>query len=93
MKDNKAIFKATFWPAQVAIAVESGVPKLIFGVTEHMRNNESHVLIKLDFTNAFNTVWRSAVLQACLNKQEWRHRPVPFLLVHTLAKIHNPWDK
>ena len=92
MKDNKTIFKATFWPAQVAIAVESGVPKLIFGVTEHMRNNESHVLIKLDFTNAFNTVWekRSA---ASLSEQAGVETPVPFLLVHTLAKIHNPWDK
>ena len=73
MKDNKDTFKATFWSAQVAIGVEAGVIKLVFGTTEHMRHNKQHVLLKLDFSNAFNTVWRKAVLQACRDKQEWRH--------------------
>ena len=47
--------------------------KLIFGTTEHMRNNMTHVLLKLDFSNAFNTVWRSAVLKACYDNPSWRH--------------------
>ena len=62
-----------FWAVQVACAVETGVTKLIFGTVEHMRNNRTHVLLKLDFSNAFNTVWRSAVLKACYENPEWRH--------------------
>ena len=73
MKDNRVIFRKTFWPVQVACAIESGVMKLIFGTTEHMRNNRTHVLLKLDFSNAFNTVWRSAVLKACYDNPSWRH--------------------
>ena len=73
MKDNANVFKQTFWSVQVAVAVKAGVPKLIFGTTEHMTHNKNHVLLKLDFTNAFNTVWRSAVLKACLERPEWRH--------------------
>ena len=73
MKDNRDIFKKPFWPVQVACAIESGVMKLIFGTTEHMRNNRTHVLLKFDFSNAFNTVWRSAVLKACYDNPSWRH--------------------
>ena len=73
MKDNADTFKRSFWPVQVAVGVKAGVPKLIYAVTEHMLHNKTHVLLKLDFTNAFNSVWRKAVLKACLENPEWRH--------------------
>ena len=56
MRDNAAVFKRTFWPVQVAVGVKAGVPKLVYSVTEHMRHHKGHVLMKLDFTNAFNSV-------------------------------------
>ena len=49
----------------MAVGVKAGVFKLIFSVNEHMNNNQKHVLMKLDFTNTFNTVWRDAVLKSC----------------------------
>ena len=72
-KDNAPVFKTTFWPVQVAIGVKAGIPKLIMAATEHMRAHPNQALLKLDFTNAFGTVWRAAVLRACYNKPEWRH--------------------
>jgi hypothetical protein len=73
IKDNADVFHKSFWPVQVAVGVKAGVAKLIFAITEHMRAHPHHTLLKLDFTNAFNTVWRSAILRACYNKPEWRH--------------------
>ena len=73
MKDNSDIFNQTFWPVQVAVGVNAGVPKLVFAGTEHMRAHKRHVLIKLDITNAFNSVWRKAVLKACYDNPRWRH--------------------
>ena len=72
--DNVPVFETTFWPVQVAVGVKAGVPKLIMEVVEHMRAHPGgQALLNLDFTNAFGTVWRSAVLQAVYNKPEWRH--------------------
>ena len=56
MWDNASVFKQFFWSVQIAVGAKAGVPKLIFAVTEHMDHNKDHVLLKLDFTNAFNTV-------------------------------------
>ena len=73
MKDNAKCFNKTFWPVQVAVGVSAGVAKLIFAVREHMHAHPDHVLLKLDFTNAYNTVWRAAILRACYENHEWRH--------------------
>ena len=73
MQDNADIFRETFWPVNVACGVKAGVAKLAFGVTEHMDAHPNHVLLKLDFTNAFNTVWRKAILKACYENEKWRH--------------------
>ena len=73
MKQNAEVFKSEFWPVQVAVGVKAGVPKLIYAVSEHMHNNKGHALLKLDFTNAFNTVWRRSVLKACYENPAWRH--------------------
>ena len=67
IQDNASVFKRTFWPVQVAVGVKAGVVNLIFAVSEHMRAHPSHTLLKLDFTNAFNSVWRSAILSECYN--------------------------
>ena len=73
MQDNADVFRETFWPVQVACGVKAGIAKLIFGATQHMQGHPDHVLLKLDFTNAFNTVWRSAILKACRENEKWRH--------------------
>lgn len=73
MKVNADVFKNTFWPVQVAVGVKAGVPIQIYAVSEHMRNNKDHALMKLDFTNAFNTVWRRAVLKSCYDNPDMRH--------------------
>ena len=73
MKQNAKCYKKTFWSIQVAVGVSAGVPKLVFAVREHMMAHPNHVLLKLDFTNAFNTVWRAAILRACYENPEWRH--------------------
>ena len=38
-----------------------------------MHAHKRHVLIKLDITNAFDSVWRKAVLKACYNNPRLRH--------------------
>ena len=72
-RDSDVAFKKTFWPVQVAVGVKAGVQKLYMASQEHMRAHPSHVLLKLDFTNAYNTVWRAAVLKACYDEPKWRH--------------------
>ena len=73
IQDNADVFKKTFWPVQVAVGVKAGVTKLIYAVTEHMRAHPGHTLLKLDFTNAFNSVWRGSILKECYDNKEWRH--------------------
>lgn len=56
-----------FWPAQVGVAVPGGAEKAIHTVRAwyHRHSTASHkVAVKLDFSNAFNTVSREAVLSA-----------------------------
>ena len=57
----------------MTVGVKAGVSKLVFTVTEHLRANPSHVLLKLDFTNAFNSVWRMSILKECYDNEDWRH--------------------
>ena len=73
IQDNADTFRRSFWPVQVAVGVKAGVAKLIFALTEHMKAHPDHTLLKLDFTNAFNSVWRSAILSECLGNEAWRH--------------------
>ena len=73
MQDNADVFRKTFWPVQVAVGVKAGVTKLIFAITEHLRAHPQHTLLKLDFTNAFNSVWRTSILNECYDNPEWRH--------------------
>ncbi|CAK9061121.1 unnamed protein product [Durusdinium trenchii] len=56
-----------FWPAQVGVAVPGGAEKAIHTVRAWRRrhwNSPHKVALKLDFSNAFNTVSRAAVLSA-----------------------------
>ena len=73
MQDNADVFRKTFWPVQVAVGVKAGVAKLFFATTEHMRAHPDHTLLKLDFTNAFNSVWRMSILKECYDNPDWRH--------------------
>ena len=57
--------RAYFWPAQVGVAVPGGAEKAIHSVRAWVhRHSEAadKVLLKLDFSNAFNCVSREAVL-------------------------------
>lgn len=56
-----------FWPAQLGVAVPGGAEKAVHtGRAWHERHKGStdKVAVKLDFSNAFNTVSRDAVLAA-----------------------------
>ena len=61
--------RSFFWPAQVGVAVPGGAEKAIHTVRAWVRRHKDStdkVLVKLDFTNAFNCVDRGVVLeQAC----------------------------
>ena len=72
-EDDTDMFRRACWPLQVALGVHAAMPKLFMTLAEHMHAHPTHVLLKLDFTNAFNTVWCAATLRACLDKPEWRH--------------------
>ena len=58
-----------FWPAQAGVAVKGGAEKAVHAVrawTQRRAGSRTKVLVKLDFSNAFNCVSRDAVLQqAC----------------------------
>ena len=59
--------RSYFWPAQVGVAVTGGAEKVVHTVRAWHRRQQcsSHkVALKLDFTNAFNTVNHAAVLTA-----------------------------
>ena len=59
--------RSYFWPAQVGVAVPGGAEKAIHTVRAWYRrhcNSSQKVALKLDFSNAFNTVSRTAVLSA-----------------------------
>ena len=59
--------RSYFWPAQVGVAVPGGAEKVVHTVRAWHRRQQcsSHkVVLKFDFTNAFNTVNRAAVLTA-----------------------------
>jgi hypothetical protein len=73
MGAQREMFEATMWTTQVACGVKAGLQKLVFGVTTHMQLHQGHCLLKLDFSNAFNSVWRARVLQSIMRKKEWRH--------------------
>jgi hypothetical protein len=51
----------------------AGVQKLFFGVSTHLDLNPEHCVLKLDFSNAFNSVWRARVLEAIAETPEWQH--------------------
>ncbi|CAE7388821.1 unnamed protein product [Symbiodinium natans] len=54
-----------FWPAQVGVAVKGGAEKAIHTVrawAKRHAGSSSKVLVKLDFSNAFNSVSQEAVL-------------------------------
>ena len=73
MQDNADTFREVFWPVQIAVGVKAGIAKLIFAVTEHMRAHPDHTLLKLDFSNAFNSVWRRTILKECWDNPKLRH--------------------
>ena len=58
-----------FWPAQAGVAVKGGAEKAVHAVrawTQRHAGSRTEVVVKLDFSNAFNCVSRDAVLQqAC----------------------------
>ena len=70
--DHSTDFADILWPSNVAVGVKAGIPKMLFALRAHMEANPSHILLKLDFTNAFNTMSRAAIIQACLNEPRWR---------------------
>jgi len=49
-------------PQQVAVGVESGISKLVFGIRLLAEANPSWAVVKLDLKNAFNEILRAAVL-------------------------------
>ena len=91
IKDNADTFKRSFWPVQVAVGVKAGVPKLMYAVTEHMRHNKTHVLLKLDFTNTFNSVWRNR--SESLSRKCGVATPLQIFLVHPVPKVHHLWHR
>ena len=70
MEDNTDVFRRTFWSVQVVVGLKPGASKLDFVVTEHLRSNPSHVLLKKDFTNEFNSVWRMSILKECYDNED-----------------------
>ena len=60
--------RAFFWPAQVGVAVKGGAETAVHAArawTQRHMGSTHKVLVKLDFSNAFNCVDRTAVLQQC----------------------------
>ena len=69
---------STIKNAGMGLFMEEGADKghvvgIYSGEALNMQGHPDHVLLKLDFTNAFNTVWRSAILKACQENEKWRH--------------------
>ena len=55
-----------FWPAQVGVGVKGGAEKAVHAVRAWIERNRSaprKVLVKLDFTNAFNCISRQVALR------------------------------
>ena len=53
-----------FWPAQAGVAVKGGAEKAVHAVrawTQRHVGSRTKVLVKLDFSNAFNCVSREAL--------------------------------
>ena len=66
----RAEARSFLWPAQVGVCVPLGAEVVVHSVRGWMQrhaNTSGKVLVKLDFSNAFNTVSREAVLQATHN--------------------------
>ena len=72
VEDHAHILATEMWPAQVAVGVSAGITKMVFALRAHMQAHPDHLLLKLDFSNAFNTMSRAAVLDACYRNPRWR---------------------
>lgn len=50
-------------PQQLAVGIEGGISYLIHGIQVYLEVKPHHVCIKIDFSNAYNTISRSAALR------------------------------
>ena len=69
LQQVRAEARSFLWPAQVGVCVPLGaeVVHSVRGWMQRHANTSGKVLVKLDFSNAFNTVSREAVLRATHN--------------------------
>ena len=70
LQQVRAEARSFLWPAQVGVCVPLGAEVVVHSVRGWMQrhaNTSGKVLVKLDFSNGFNTVSREAVLQATHN--------------------------
>ena len=67
LQQIRADARTFFWPAQVGVCVPLGAEVAVHSVrgwVQRHANCSGKVLVKFDFSNAFNTISRQAVLQA-----------------------------
>lgn len=70
LQQVRAEARSFLWPAQVGVCVPLEAEVVVHSVRGWLQrhaNTSGKVLVKLDFSNAFNTVSREAVLQATHN--------------------------
>ena len=86
-EDHAEDFADILWPHNVAVGIKAGIPKMLYALRAHMTAFPLHILLKLDFKNAFNTMSRAAIITACLNEPRWR-KFVKFLWVTLSPASH-----
>ena len=66
VRDVTPKVREELWPVQVAVGVPSGLEKMAHALRLHLELHPTHVIIKFDFRNAFNSCDRREVLRCIL---------------------------
>ena len=69
---NKQEFVNYLEPQQLGLSVAGSV-KLIFSVRMMLEEYRSFICVKIDARNAFNSVFRAAIVRACLEEPSLAH--------------------
>ena len=78
LKDMMNEYVQTLAPQQLGVGVKHSAELLVMGIRMTLASNSDHIVVTIDLENAFNSIWRQAIMKRHMEHPTLR-RYIPYL--------------